>query len=99
MENLAFHSFTQILPILTTSLMHFSLKGCENVLFELGSEIKKEAELSFEGLGLDRHSTRASIWKNITASLLCSWLLIPVNGLIVHFQRRQLGKKFAHNLK
>ena len=26
-----------ILPILTTSLVHFSLKGWENVLFELGS--------------------------------------------------------------
>ena len=26
-----------IQPILTTSLMHFFLKGCENVLFELGS--------------------------------------------------------------
>ena len=27
-----------VLPILTTSLIHFSLKGWENVLFELGSE-------------------------------------------------------------
>ena len=27
-----------LLPILTTSLIHFSLKGWENVLFELGSE-------------------------------------------------------------
>ena len=27
-----------ILPILTTSLIHLSLKGRENVLFELGSE-------------------------------------------------------------
>ena len=27
-----------VLPILTTALMHFSLKGWENVLFELGSE-------------------------------------------------------------
>ena len=27
-----------ILPILTTTLILFSLKGCENVLFELGSE-------------------------------------------------------------
>ena len=27
-----------ILPILTTSLLHFSLEGWENVLFELGSE-------------------------------------------------------------
>ena len=26
------------LPILITSLIHFSLKGWENVLFELGSE-------------------------------------------------------------
>ena len=40
--NLAFHSLLRwkmtILPILTTSLIHFSLKGWENVLFELGSE-------------------------------------------------------------
>ena len=27
-----------IVPILTSSLIHFSLKGWENVLFELGSE-------------------------------------------------------------
>ena len=40
MENLAFHSLPRwkmiILPIFTTSLIHFSLKGWENVLFELG---------------------------------------------------------------
>ena len=42
MENLGCHQLLRwkmiILPILTTSLIHFSLKGCENVLFELGSE-------------------------------------------------------------
>ena len=42
MKNLAFHSLLRwnmiILPILTTSLHIFSLRGCENVLFELGSE-------------------------------------------------------------
>ena len=27
-----------LVPVLTTSLIHFSLKGWENVLFELGSE-------------------------------------------------------------
>ena len=42
MENLAFHILLRskmiILPTLTTSLIHFSLKGWENVLFELRSE-------------------------------------------------------------
>ena len=44
MKNLAFHSLLRwkiiLLPILTTSLIHFSLKGWENVvvLFEHGSE-------------------------------------------------------------
>ena len=42
MENLAFHRLLRwnmiTLPILTTSLIHFSLKGWENVLFELGRE-------------------------------------------------------------
>ena len=42
MENLAFLSLLRwkiiILPILTTPLIHFSLKGWGNVLFELGSE-------------------------------------------------------------
>ena len=42
MKNLAFHSLLRgkiiILPILTTSLIHFSLNGWDNVLFELGSE-------------------------------------------------------------
>ena len=42
-EELGFSLLTQmvneiILPILTTSLIHFSLKGWENVLFELGIE-------------------------------------------------------------
>ena len=42
MENLAFHSLLNlmmiILPILTTSRIHFSLGRWENVLFELGIE-------------------------------------------------------------
>ena len=42
MKNFAFHSFLRwkmiTLPILTTSLMHFSLIGWKNVPFELGSE-------------------------------------------------------------
>ena len=42
MENLAFHSLLRwkmiMLPILMTSLIHLSLKGWENILFELGSE-------------------------------------------------------------
>ena len=42
MENLTFHRLLRwrmiTLPILTTSLIHFSWKGWENVLFELGSE-------------------------------------------------------------
>ena len=41
-KNMAFHSLLRsqmiILPILTTSLTHFSLEGWENVLFERGSE-------------------------------------------------------------
>ena len=41
-ENLAFHSLLRwkmiILPLLTTSLIHFSLKGLENVLFDIGCE-------------------------------------------------------------
>ena len=49
MENLAFHSLRRwqmiILPILTTSLIHISLKGWENVLFELGSERVKLVHL------------------------------------------------------
>ena len=42
MENLAFRSLFRwkmiILPVLTTSLIHFCLKGWENALFELSSE-------------------------------------------------------------
>ena len=40
MKNLAFHSLLWwmmiTLPFLITSFIHFSLKGCENVVFELG---------------------------------------------------------------
>ena len=42
MKNLPFHSLLRwkmiILPILTTSLIHFTLKGWENVPFEHGSD-------------------------------------------------------------
>ena len=48
MKSLAFHSLTTwkiiLLPIPTTALIHFSLKGWENVLFEVGSERAKIAE-------------------------------------------------------
>ena len=44
-----------MLPIPTTSLIHFSLKGWENVLFELGSERVnaspgREEETAFESV-------------------------------------------------
>ena len=46
MKNMAFHSLLRwkmiLLPILTTSLMHFYLQGLENVLFELRSERIKD---------------------------------------------------------
>ena len=52
-KNLAFHSLPKrtmiILPILTTSLMHFFLKGWENVLFELGSKTLKTVLQRFSG--------------------------------------------------
>ena len=42
MENLAFHSLlrlkNEVVPILTTSLVHFSIEGWENVPFEIGIE-------------------------------------------------------------
>ena len=43
MKNLDFHSLSEfiILPILTTSFRHPSLKGRENVLFELRSSDNK----------------------------------------------------------
>ena len=47
MKNLVFHSLLRwkmiILPSLTTSLMHLSLKGWEKVLFELESENRSPA--------------------------------------------------------
>ena len=46
MKNLDFHTLLRwnmiLLPILTTSLAHFSLKSWENVLFELGSKRVKQ---------------------------------------------------------
>ena len=39
-----------ILPILTTSLIHFSLKGSENVLFELGSDTVKMLAMVSDGV-------------------------------------------------
>ena len=59
MENLAFHSLLRwkmIIPsTLTTSPMHLSLKGWENVLFELGSERVKISFLLFFLHDPDRH--------------------------------------------
>ena len=50
-KNLAFHSLPRwkmiILQILTTLLMHSSLKGWENVLFELGSKRVKTESFSW----------------------------------------------------
>ena len=50
MNNLAFHSLLRwkliILPILTTSVIHFSSKGWENVLCELRSERVKPVVLT-----------------------------------------------------
>ena len=49
MKNLAFHRLLRwkmiMLPILTTTLIHFLFKGWENVLFELGSERVKNSML------------------------------------------------------
>ena len=54
MENLAFHSLLRwkmiVLPILTTSLIHFFERWWENVLFELGTErIKRTRKLRRRG--------------------------------------------------
>ena len=45
-----------ILPILTTSLIHFLFKGWENVLFELGSVRVKQLELKHTQ-GAEIHDT------------------------------------------
>ena len=66
-----------ILPILTTSIVHFSLKGWENELFELGSE-RTNAEwddsVSFECHVVLIGRVRASVGQtkaNGTNSTLC----------------------------
>ena len=46
MKNLAFHSLLRwkiiVLAILTTSLIHFFIRGWENLFFELGGRIEQE---------------------------------------------------------
>ena len=42
-----------LVPVLTTSLIHFSLKGWENVLFELGTErVKTHTEFWMDDIPL-----------------------------------------------
>ena len=60
MKNLAFHSVFRrkmiILPILTTWLIHSSLKGRENVLFERGSKGVERLNIQGLGFGLGQRS-------------------------------------------
>ena len=49
MKNLAFHSLLRWQMIILLSLIHFSLKGWENVLFELGSERVKRGMVRARG--------------------------------------------------
>ena len=52
------------LPILTTSLIHFSFKGWENVLFELVSERVKNASRS--SIALTTDSPRERTLKSVS---------------------------------
>ena len=66
MKNLAFHSFLKwkmiILPILTISLIHSSLEGWENVLFELGVLMSKISVSCSLLAILQRDVTHAAAW-------------------------------------
>ena len=77
MENVAFHSLLKwnmiTLPILTTSRIHFSLKGWEIVHFELGSESVKSQlhTVLHERDSVERKSTTChSNFNNVTKYLL-----------------------------
>ena len=50
-----------ILPIPTTSLAHFSLKGWENVSFELGSERVNGVDFPLQGPGRAGDSDGANL--------------------------------------
>ena len=82
MKNLAFHSLLRwkmiIVPILTTTI-HFSLKGCENLLFELGNETVnnqysiltgKLVRCSYRNLNRSLHSR----WNFISTFTEFTWL-------------------------
>ena len=72
MKNLAFHSLPRLKMF--TSLIHYSLKGWENVLFELGSERVKEWAFSEWGT-CDQFGV-----KRVAARLL----IVPVEGMNAH---------------
>ena len=79
MKNLAFHSLLRrkmiLLPILTTSLIHFSLKGWENVPFELGNErVKRSAPSSFCRVTAPRLRTAVQRFRWRSAYLLSAFL-------------------------
>ena len=71
MKNLAFHYLLRwkmiILPILTTSLVHFPLQSWENVLFKLVSERVKRAQEPFHTWRRHSFSDRSAICESINA--------------------------------
>ena len=77
MENLAFHSFTQMKDDYTTNshyLINFSWKGCENVLFELGSERINGRSFTlsfFVHSCLENCSPKASLSKRTVIGVQC----------------------------
>ena len=78
MQNLALHSVLRrkmiILLIVTTSLIHFSLKGWENVLFELGSERVKFPFTVWTARELwSVHCTDVALFSVGRRAILCLW--------------------------
>ena len=77
MKNLAFHSLLRwkmiIVPIPTTSLIHFLFVGWENVLFELGSEgVKVTGRCLIRKPVLDQRSKQPTWRIRNNSALVCS---------------------------
>ena len=84
MGSLAFHSFLRwkmiILPILTTSLIVNSLKGWENVLFELGSErVNLHDVRTTRGISY----SNARVVMNLTICASPTYLIVDLSRFLV----------------
>ena len=79
-----------VLPILTTSFLHFSFKSWENVLFELGS---KRFDFSCQvGILTNRTAALATTTPSALTTAACAGLATQATASIADVSRRDIAE-------